>query len=574
MNIDKLLKKRGWTGEELGRLHLANAFMGFSQAIQGTKDPKLLISDADFQKMLKTITEPEEGKTYNNYLKIQDWIGKLYGMAMAYEQQAQLNFNKLLSILSNAMIAEDLYKYIEKLPVIMTEKQYKDLVESRKAEIFADREEMGFMGFNVFDLLEQALFFYMQLLQKEPRKKNPLKPLKKKLEKEPVTDPRILTRYNKAMGYGYYEREDGTRSDKVPSEEWAKRTPVAEDPEAQLELRIKRKLYIDTKIMEEGLTQREAEKELVKVPELAFYKEKPATWHLYSNPPEDLNKWEILQAGDFFDYYPALGGEGTDEEELADIEAFKKEFPEVVATLLKDMEQFINGVSSIPTTEWLTTCYMWEDLYKADFYGFREAYVEGDTNTFNGNHRAIFNGIAILRPSDFLDKSPCINEKGYYEAPDPRRAFLDLSLENFFTESERYATETAKVEEERAVFRESIYYLLGYNKALELIAEKYEVEEVLVAQMPFKGMIERLNAFNGLVRSLYTQIKDTHYEDTELQEKKLEVLKDILYPIDDSFLVIPEERVTQAKRAMKNFRAFKDSRYDLCSILCTIPEGV
>ena len=572
MNIDKLLKKQGWTGEELGRLAIANTFTGFSQALQGVKDPKPLISDADFTKMINTIKEPEEGRAYNDYLKIHDWIRTTYNMAIAQEQQAQLNFNKLLSILSNAMIAEDLYKYIEKLPAIMTEKQYKDLVASRTEEILhPDGEDIGF---NVFNLLEQSLLFYMGLLQKEPRKKNPLKPLKKKLEKELVTDPRILSRYNEVMGNGYYEREDGTRSDKVPSEEWGKLTPVTEDPEAQLELKIKCKAFIDKKIMEEGLTEEEAEKELEKIPELALFIEKPATWHYYDNPPEDLNKWEILQTGDLSEYYPALEGKGTEEEELADIEAFKKEFPEVVATLLKDMEQFIKGISSVPTKEWLTNVYMWEDLYKVDFYGFRKDFVESDTTIFDGNYRAIFNGIAILRPSDLLSKSPCINEKGYYEAPAPRRAILALSLENFFTESENYATETARVEDERATFRESVYYLLGYNKALELIAEKYKVEEVLVAQIPFKGMIDRLNAFNGLVRSLYTRIKDTHYEDKELQEKKLEVLKDILYPIDDSFLVIPEERIAQAKRAMKDFKAFKESSYDLCSILCTIPEGV
>ena len=60
MNIDKLLKKQGWTGEELGRLELANTFTGFSQALQGVKDPKPLISEADFQKMLDTIKEQEE----------------------------------------------------------------------------------------------------------------------------------------------------------------------------------------------------------------------------------------------------------------------------------------------------------------------------------------------------------------------------------------------------------------------------------------------------------------------------------------------------------------------------------
>ena len=572
MNIDKLLNKQGWTGEELGRLELANTFTAFSQVLQGVKNPKDLISEADFQKMLDTIKEQEEGRTYNNYLKIHDWIAKLYNMAIAHEQQAQLNFNKLLSILSNAMIAEDLYKYIERLPAIMTEKQYKDIVASRTKEILhPDGEEIGF---NVFNLLEQALLYYMGLLQKEPRKKNPLKPLKKKLEQELVTDPRILSRYNEVMGYGYYEREDGTRSDKVPHEEWAKLNPVTEDPEALENLQIMRYDFINKKIMEEGLTRQEAKEELEKVQELSLYEDKKSTWNFYENPPEDLNKWEILQAGDLSEYYPALGGKGTDEEKLADIEAFKKEFPEVVATLLKDMEQFIKGISSIPTKEWLDNVYMWEDLYKADFYGFRKDYVNSDTTIFDGNYRAIFNGIAILRPSDLLDKSFCINDKGYYEAPDPRKAILSLSLEKFFTESDSYATETARVEEERETFRQSIYYLLGYNKALELIAEKYKVEEVLVAQIPFKGMIDRVNAFNALVRRLYTQIKDTHYEDKEIQEKKLEVLKDILYPIDDSFLVIPEERIAQAKKAMKDFKAFKDSNYDLCAILCTIPEGV
>lgn len=68
------------------------------------------------------------------------------------------------------MIAEDLYKYIERLPAIMTEKQYKDLVDSRTDEILhPDGEEIDF---NVFNLLEQSLLFYMGLLQKEPHQKN------------------------------------------------------------------------------------------------------------------------------------------------------------------------------------------------------------------------------------------------------------------------------------------------------------------------------------------------------------------------------------------------------------------
>ncbi|MFA7162816.1 MAG: hypothetical protein WC097_01530 [Eubacteriales bacterium] len=573
MNIDKLLKKKGWTGAELGRLELANTFTAFAQALQGVKDPKPLISNADFNKMISTITEPAEGRTYNNYLKIHEWIAKTYNMAVAQEQQANLNFNKLLNTLSNAMVAEELYSYIAELPAIMTAKQYKDIVDSRTKEILhPDGEEIGF---NVFNMLEQALLYYVHLLQKEPRKKNPLKPLKKKLEQELVTEPRILTRYNEVMGNGYYEREDGTRSDKVPSEEWSKLTPVTEDPEEQMELRVERATFINEAIMKEGLTEEEAQGKLAQVKELAYYKDlQPATWHIYEAPPEDLNKWEIIEAGDLFEYFPALAGEGTDEEQLADMEAFKKEFPEIVTTLLKDMERYIKGISSLPIEKWLDSVYMWEDLYKVDFYGFKTSFVESDTTIFDGNRRAIFNGIAILRPSDLLSKSPRIDEKGYYKAPDPKGAIATLSLDRFFTDNEDYATNTDRIAEERQTLIESLYYVYGFNKAIELIAEYYKVEELLVTQIPYEGFMQRIRAFNGLIASLYKKIKSIDYEDKELQEKKFEVLKDVLYPIEEDFLQIPEERIAQVKRALKDFKAFDDGNLDPCAILCFLPEGV
>ena len=128
LNIDRLLKKKGWTGEELGRLELANTLNMFSQSLQGIQEPVPIVSKADFRKMLDTITDPIEGRIYNGYISIHEWFSTAYTYATANEQQAHLNFNKLMTTITNAITAESVYKYVSELPLIMTEKQYKQTV--------------------------------------------------------------------------------------------------------------------------------------------------------------------------------------------------------------------------------------------------------------------------------------------------------------------------------------------------------------------------------------------------------------------------------------------------------------
>lgn len=580
LNINSLLKKKGWTGRELGRLEMVNTLDGFRQSLEGVLEPKPIISKADFRKMLDTITDPQEGRIYNGYIAIHEWFSTMYSGAVAQEQQAHLNYNTLSTVLTNAMTAEDIYSYIAELPVIMTEKQYRETVEKRKEEILhPDGEEIGF---NVFNLLEQALNFYIGLLQKKPRKKNPLKPLKKKLKEDIVTDPRILSKYNKVMGYGYYTTPDGTRSDSMELEEWqALISPtITSYLKDAKELGEKEAYFLKQEIVErrvatralaiyDGTTDEEADNEVREKEPYSI----PCEWHYYEEAPENLNKWEILETGDLFEYYPALSEEGTDEEMLEDIKAFVKEFPEVVKALLTDMERFIKGASSLPVEEWLNTCYTCEDLYKVDFYGFRSSYVDTDTAIFADNRRSL-NGIAILRANDISDYSPRIDkDTGYYKEPDIRKSLINLSLDGYFTENEDYAEAVEVLERARRLFRDSYYFLLGYNKALDIVASYFDLEELEVAKLNTEALKNKAEAFNTLVAMLYGRIKDTAYQDEELKAKKMEVLKDVLYPISLEDLVIPEEKIEKAKRDIKDFKAFKDEMLDIRLTLCYLdPE--
>ena len=567
LNIDRLLKKKGWTGEELGRLELANTLNMFSQSLQGIQEPVPIVSKADFRKMLDTITDPIEGRIYNCYISIHEWFSTAYTYATANEQQAHLNFNELMTTITNSITAESVYKYVSELPLIMTEKQYKQTVEQRTEEILA---KDGETAFNLFNLLVEALDYYIRQLQKEPRKANPLKPLKKKLEAEKVTDPLILTKYNKVMKYGYLETPDGKRSDKLSSEEWAKALMPDNrpyNPEAEKERRILTHAHF---MYTEGMSFEEADSAVYKA-SVERGKTIEPTFHYYPEPPEDLNKWEILETGDLGEYYVSLWGEereGLSYEEsiVADAKDFIKEYPTVVKALLEDMEQYIEGVSSIPVEEWVNQLYSWRDLYRVNAYGFREMYTD-DIAIFDGNRRAQLNGIAILKPNS-IGCTRIDRETGFYKAPDIRNILYSISLEQYFTDAEGYAESLEKMERAKKLLLDSLYFLKGYNLALDLIADRFKLEELEVAKLSTDNLEERIQALNSSIELLYKRIKETDYEDEELKAKKLEVLKDVFTPISLDGLEIPEEKIEKAKADMKDFKAFKDEMLDLRLTLC------
>lgn len=580
LNIDRLLKKKGWTGAELGRLELANTALAYKKAVE-TNNPEqeLVISRAEFEKMLSTLKDPVQGRTYNGYISIHNWISNTMQVAMAQSQQAQLQFDKLWSFIQNAITAEDLYSYIEELPLIMTEKQYKETVEKRIQEILKpDGEDIAN---NVLQLVFDALDYYIKLLETTPRAKNPLKPLRKKLNKEYVRDPHILENYNRVRGLGYYTLEDGTRSDKVSPTEWRELiTPtifklINEDSqlgEKEAEF-IKqsireRRLITDARYMYEGdLSESEAQKKRQQ-DEVREGFIKACQWHYYEDSPEGLlTKWEVLEEGEIPEYYKYY--EVTDEEALEMCKAFVAEFPTVVQALLEDMGKRygMENLKDLPVEKWLETVYSWEDLYKADFYGFRATQTD-DTVIFNGNKRALFNGVAIVAPSTLGSCTRIDPETGYYIAPDLRKSLLPLSLESFFTDSEDYSDNVDTVEQARSLLKSSVYFVDGFNKALELISSLYGVEEVKLFSIPTDGIKESVEALNGSIYMLYRRIKNTDYEEPGLREKKLEVLREIFQPVDLKKLRIPEEKLEQAKQNMKDFKGFKDSSIDPYLKLC------
>lgn len=572
-DIKRLLNKKGWTGRELGQIELANMAYMFSQQIQG-KDPTPLVTQGEFRKMLNSIKDPIQGGIYNDYIKIHEWLSVAYNITSGQEQQAQSNFKTLLNHITVAQALEKTYAYIDELPIIMTEKQYKDYVEKRTEEIVNPRD--GGIGFNLFNMFIEALDSLVSQLQSNPRKANPLKALKPKLEAQLVKDQRILTRYNEVMRRGYYTIDGtGQRSDSMTPEEWQKAIETPELAEwldhyeegevlpAELE-RITAIAMADFN----GATEEE-----IKAIEGKYRLVKACTFHLYEEPPEDLNRWEILQTGDLYAYYRSLESKDPDGEELtdenytqavtADIEAFKKEYPKVFETVLKDMRKYLGDTVDTPIEEWANTVYSWAELYRAHYYSFNKDYI-GDIQIFDGQRRAIFNGIAILQQSTF--NSHTIDKNGYYKAPNILQELEPFSLGALFTDYPDYASNAEEVETARENLIDSYYFMLGFNTAIDLITQYYNVPQLEVFKFDTARMAERMKAFNTMSAMLYKDIKERQYEDKGLQAKKLEVLKDFFYPIGYEELVIPQEHIDKTIELFKDGGAFEDAK--ITDLLC------
>lgn len=575
-DLKKLLNKKGWTGRELGIIELANMAITFGQTLRH-EEVKPIIEDSQLRKMVNEIQSPAQGKIYNGYISIHNWLNLKYNMAQTQLQYAQLQYRTLEGYVTQAIIAEDTYTYIEKLPAIMTQEQYEEL-KAERIEAYFKGEDGEELASNVFNLIERAIHYYLERLAADPKKANPLKAIQKKYGSQPVKSKLILDRYNEATDNGYYTIEDGSgrRSDQMSNEEWQKAITTPKMEEALTQMRTtdgrtteftrflaEERLKARAKVIFDGGTEEEADR----IQEEEDYKNGlavPVKWHLQEEPPQDLSKWDIIEDELLLEFYPAdidgSGDEYSRKNFTASMKDFVKEFPELVAVILSDIDKRYSKktglqLSELPVEKWETTTISWRDLYSMDFYGEREE-AESDTNIFYGNKRALFNGIAIVRPSDLEYRSRSISKEGKYIEPEIPNSYKFNSLEAFFTEAEEYAVNVEIVESSQKDLLDSYYFLKAYNYVLDRIAEIHDVPEIDVFKMDLEAIEERIDALNDLVPMLYRRIKDTDYTDKELQQRKLQVLRDHFQPIKYDELELPEEAKEEAERIITDFTAF------------------
>lgn len=589
MDVKRLLSKKGWTGEETGKALILCMISAFQQSLSGNTTPKPLFPAEKIREMLHSLRGSRADiEAYNRYINLQNWTKQYQAVANAYLQRFQSSLNEFIRIHNAAEVAENENRYIERLPRIMTQKQYDEL-KAKRIEEQLDPEGDGTdaIGDSVFQLIIRLIEYYARELETKPRAANPLKAVKQLYQKSHVNDKTVILAYNKAMRKGYYQLPDGTRSDEVDQEKW-EACCLHFTPDSQ-RLRAE---------AEEGYATQTGSlryERLAKEARAAHMGEpKPedgrsaATWHTYVEATEGFNKWVFIAACanedmDFADAYPCLFGEGpkdgksTPEEYTAQATAFKKEFPELVEAIFKALDAmgYIYGeegaekpLSSIPVEEWETTVFSWRGLYNDSFPGFREE-IESDLHIFDGDKRALINGVAIIRPSDFL-RNPingrtcaAIDENGYFIEPEGEGHYSSMfGLDAYLPDTPDSGENILRIEKSRAALEESLRYIIGFDAAIDLIAEEIELPEFTIFKIDNDGVcLNRTKMLNTLFDLLYTDIEKIDYRDKERKAAKLQALREVFYPLKTDALQVTAKQKKAAAAMLEGLQAFEDRSY-------------
>lgn len=504
MDVKRLFSKKSWTGEETGKLLIYELIYNYKQSAAGIPRPKPLFTREKLAEMLYSFRDSKTDiEAYNRYVNLQNWIMQYQAVANSYLQRFQSCVNEFISIHNAAESAENEYRYIEQLPRIVTQKQYEEL-KARRIEETLDPKGDGSdaIGENLFALLVRIIEYYGHELEENPGKPNPLKAIKKRYQKEPIKDKRIIHAYSQAAR------------------------------------------------------------------------------HLYEDAPGGLSKWDVISFcidGDkaalglgvlpcFAMFFPCIEGVYTSPAEFTEqAAAFNAEFPE----LLKAAQTALDAVgladeplSSVPIDKWADIVFSWRELYNADFPGFRKE-IESDYNIFDGDKRALLNGVAVLRPSDFLrqPRSASIDEEGHYTEPKENNLYSNLfGLNAYLPDNPESGDNIDRIERTRADLVQSLRFLIGYDTALELIAAEIKLPEFTLFNARSKHSIDRTEALNSLFDVLYTHIAGIDYQDKDRKAAKLQALRDVFYPVDTAALTISGSRKQQAAAMLEGLGAFGEGK--------------
>ena len=136
MDIQKFLNKKTWTGEEVGKVLIYNLMHTYDQSLAGNVNPKTLFLPEQMTKMLSSITDRTDILHYNRFLGLQHWISQTQAVANAYYQRLQGEINAIVGIVTTAKAVEIESEYIQRLPALMTQKQYDDFKASGESAAF------------------------------------------------------------------------------------------------------------------------------------------------------------------------------------------------------------------------------------------------------------------------------------------------------------------------------------------------------------------------------------------------------------------------------------------------------
>lgn len=601
--IDKLLAKKGWTGEEVGKALLASVIYDVKH--MGEPGHKTLFSQEDFNRMEDSLVNRYDITVYSVYRTLYSAIIESFNRGQALHQQFSNGYHQYLNDLTACMDAEKAKESEEThTPLILTESQYNRYMETLREKNRNKKESF-------ISLIWALLESFLEEPENAPEN---IYNLLLEYEKEPAANQRLLETYNEEFGRGYYQLPDGRRSDQLSPTAWklalldlktadyklvingkeATQIEAAEriDQERQLtafnllfngidaikarykelngeELQIEPEeepLYLDMlekflgfaeewerQNIESGRAIVFSDDKLNFIRELIIGKNKLPKWHNYDTPPQ-LNKYELLVdcTGDYFN------GE-TEEEEKAHYEEFKKDYPALNSAMEAYIKEKVTPLRNYKPAQYFTEAISWGELAELNVGNYRKI-IEPNLN---------IDIIELLRPAE--DEEPDEISKRYRQKEKARRGIAILQkpssyqvdssgdykepesplalFENIYDVANDTETREKLIACQENLIKPALRFIYAYNKLMDIIGEVYGIEELEVMQLDTKIYENKIAAFNSLIYLFYGTVFGSKAE----RKHKRGLIKEIYTPIVLEELKPTEESIAEVKKTLLNY---------------------
>jgi hypothetical protein len=574
--LKNLLKKKGWTGEEVGKLLIASMLNDIKQQGQQNKEP--LFSQSDFEQMESSLTSDRDYLTYGVYRDLYSSIIDSFNRGQGLYQQFFNGFSRLFAEFREVENADNAQKSIDNTPLIMTESQYKRLEAEAVKTLSGYKDSFCALMFHCLDNFLEADEAYIK--EEAPAIWEALEATKK----IPATGNRFLPLYNETYGEGYYSLPDGRRSDQMTGEEWQKTLELTINGETvqhynqnrlikSYELYFKGAKAIRAELLERtgkapDLTDEELEEALEdtigfnpnaeQIAEALDFST-PTEWHTYEEPPEGLTLYDLLEL------YPEEFRGAFEADEKEALKHFKKDAPALYDALKAYIESKVPQARGLKPNQLHKDIISWGELVTTGLIGCSELIqpddrqiidiaTRGEDTTENKSKRLRtgLNGIAILKhPTPFQ-----MDEQGdYIEQKSPLHFFQSLyTLEG---DGEKIAELQGYID---TLINPALGYLYAFNTLMEIIGKVYDLPELAeVAHFDTTLFESKMRGFNGM---LYIFYHDVYGNEAEKQHKRA-IIKEAFRPLEAETLKPSQKAIEEITAELTKLGLSSEARKKL-----------
>ena len=504
--IKSLMNKKGWTGDEVGRLMITDLVTAYKNALSG--QDKGLLSDSDKSRLVNALEKPADIKRYNEYRYVHEFLCTVPIRYNLSEQITSHYFWKLYHILRETQQAENENSRCHFDVKIVTQQEYDKI---KQADFAAKME----WGYSVELLVLHAIGYYFRLYQNG--KKTPYNKYFTASKKQPITNQRIKNKYWADGEGGYYVLPDGRKSKDMTSEEWhaeLNKLPPFNAMVGFNDLGEPRELTSDELLQNIKAHQNR--------------EETPLKWIDDLSAPEDATMYDVLECLDGF--YSSVE---TDSEET--FFELAEDFPDLYNAIWGSLTKTksLSFLKDIPKEKYfdaeLIRC---KDLYDNKVLDFKEWLDEFVPEGMGG--------IAVLQPSGANYPNYRIDENGNYKPQEPywRKGYM---AENLLLEY------SGHIKEWMETYTNALKEMYATQAAMSIIGDFIGVEDLAI-------LIGRVNedqiaALNHTMEFLPEDIVRYGAGENErpADEVKAE-LKELLQPIKIKDLIPSPEALEKAKR--------------------------